>query len=163
LIICIHPLLAGLVHSPATVRAIDTSHASQSKAPRRNLSPTLAALALPCSQERAVWGRLTMAGRVVDFAYLEGYAGGDALVVAEVLALFQEQAVGWLSTLDEPDGWRDRVHTIKGSARGIGANALGDVADVAEQGDAAMAPQVRAALIEALADIEAYLTKVGGA
>ena len=104
-----------------------------------------------------------MAEGVVDFAYLEGYAGGDKQVVAEVLALFQQQAAHWLETLDDPAGWRDRVHTIKGSARGIGARALGDVADLAEQADAAMAPQVRAALAEVLVAISGYLGRVGAA
>ena len=68
-----------------------------------------------------------------------------------------------LQFLDEPgDGWRDLVHTIKGASRGIGANTLGDVADRAERGDASMAPEVRTALKDALADIEGYLTRIGG-
>lgn len=104
-----------------------------------------------------------MSGGAVDFDYLEGFAAGDMQVVTEVLALFQGQAEGWLQRLDGPaDGWRDLVHTIKGAARGIGANALGDVADRAERGDPGLAPEVRAALNDALADIEGYLTRIGG-
>ncbi|WP_293908277.1 Hpt domain-containing protein, partial [Phenylobacterium sp.] len=98
----------------------------------------------------------------MDFAYLEDFAAGDMGVIAEVLAMFREQADGWLATLDDPgDGWRDLAHLIKGSARGLGAKALGDLADRAERGDAAMAPQVRAALVETLAAIEGYLTRIG--
>ena len=56
----------------------------------------------------------------VDFAYLEAYAGGDQQVVDEVLALFREQAALWVRLLDPSSGdggWRDAVHTLKGSAR----------------------------------------------
>ena len=99
----------------------------------------------------------------VDFDYLETFAAGDMTVVTEVLQLFREQAEIWLAQLEAPgDGWRDLVHTIKGSARGIGANGLGDVADRAERGDPALAPEVRAALVDVLADIEGYLSRIGG-
>ena len=104
-----------------------------------------------------------MSGEAVDFDYLEGFAAGDMTVITEVLELFRQQAEGWLVGLDAPgDGWRDLVHTIKGSSKGIGANTLGDVADRAERGDASMAPEVRAALVDALAAIEGYLTRIGG-
>lgn len=99
----------------------------------------------------------------VDFGYLEGFAAGDMTVVTEVLALFQGQAEGWLARIDNPpEGWRDLAHTIKGAARGIGANRLGDVADRAERGDETMKPELTAALRDALADIEGYLTRIGG-
>ena len=99
----------------------------------------------------------------VDFEYLEGFAAGDTQVVTEVLNLFVGQAETWRPRLTAPDaGFRDLVHTIKGSARGIGAGALGDVADRAERGDASMAGEVLAALDEAMAEIEGYLTRVGG-
>jgi HPt (histidine-containing phosphotransfer) domain-containing protein len=104
-----------------------------------------------------------MSGEAVDFDYLEGFAAGDMTVVTEVLELFRQQAEGWLAGLDAPgDGFRDLAHTIKGSAKGIGANALGDIADRAERGDASMAPEVRAGLVDALAAIEGYLTRIGG-
>ena len=104
-----------------------------------------------------------MSGEAVDFDYLEGFAAGDMTVVTEVLELFRQQAEGWMAGLDAPgDGWRDLVHTIKGSAKGIGANTLGEVADRAERGDPTMATQVRTALNDALAAIEGYLTRIGG-
>ena len=99
----------------------------------------------------------------VDFDYLETFAAHDMTVITEVLQLFREQAEGWLTGLEAPGaGWRDLVHLIKGSAKGIGANELGDIADRAERGDPAMAGEVRAALLEVLADIEGYLTRIGG-
>jgi HPt (histidine-containing phosphotransfer) domain-containing protein len=105
-----------------------------------------------------------MSDEAVDFEYLEGFAAGDMQVVTEVLALFQGQAEGWMPRLEraEPDGWRDLAHTIKGSARGIGAAALGQAADRAERGDSSLAPELRAALADALAAIEGYLTRIGG-
>lgn len=104
-----------------------------------------------------------MADGPVDFEYLETFAAGDMQVVTEVLSMFQGQAEGWQAKLDDPGGgWRDLAHTIKGSARGIGATALGEVADRAERGDAAMAAELRSALADALAEIEGYLTRIGG-
>jgi hypothetical protein len=93
----------------------------------------------------------------VDFGYLENYLGGDRSIVLEVVALFRKQAAGWTAGLDEanPD-WRAVAHTVKGAARGIGANALGDACQAAELGDPASLPTARSALAQAVADIEAY-------
>lgn len=100
---------------------------------------------------------------VVDFDYLESFAAGDMQVITEVLELFQGQAEIWRGKLADPgDGWRDLVHTIKGASRGIGANRLGDAADRAERGDPSMAGEVRALLDETVAEIEGYLTRIGG-
>lgn len=94
---------------------------------------------------------------VVDFAYLEGFAAGDRQVIGEVLALFRQQAKAWAGSLDEADpGWRDVVHTIKGAARGVGANALGDICAAAEAEGPSGLPAVRAALEAAVADITTY-------
>ena len=94
---------------------------------------------------------------VVDFAYLEGFVAGDKSVVLEVLTLFRQQAEAWAKGLDPADpGWRDVVHTIKGAARGVGANALGDVCAKAEaEGESGLAT-VKAALDAAVTDIAAY-------
>ncbi|HEY8002788.1 MAG TPA: Hpt domain-containing protein [Phenylobacterium sp.] len=96
-------------------------------------------------------------GGAVDFGYLEGFTAGDRQVISEVLTLFREQAERWTAALDETDpGWRDLVHTIKGSARGIGANALGEVCARAEAEGPSGIAAVRAALAAALAEIAAY-------
>ncbi|THD60867.1 Hpt domain-containing protein [Phenylobacterium sp.] len=93
----------------------------------------------------------------VDFGYLEGFAVGDRQVIAEVLALFRRQAESWAGSLDAADpGWRDVVHTIKGAARGVGANRLGDICARAEAEGEGELPAVRAALNAAVADIAAY-------
>lgn len=93
----------------------------------------------------------------VDFAYLEGFAAGDATVIDEVLALFREQAQMWSSMLDSSsEGWRDAVHTIKGASRGIGAFRLGDVCQACEIEGPDGLTAVRDALDLALADVAAY-------
>ena len=93
----------------------------------------------------------------VDFAYLEGFTAGDRQVIAEVLAIFLQQGEGWVVSLRAADpGWRDVVHTIKGAARGIGANGLADACERAEREGEGALPQVREALARASADIAAY-------
>lgn len=105
-----------------------------------------------------------MDGGAVDFEYLESFMAGDMQIVTEVLGLFQGQAEGWQARLEAPAAadWRDLAHTIKGAARGVGAVALGEVADRAERGDASMAPELKRALADTLAEIEGYLTRIGG-
>jgi hypothetical protein len=94
---------------------------------------------------------------VVDFGYLEGFMAGDKAVVMEVLDLFRQQAETWPARLDPADpDWRDVVHTIKGAARGIGANALGDICAAAESQGAPGLPAVKAGLEAAVAEIAAY-------
>ena len=96
----------------------------------------------------------------MDFGYLEGFAAGDSAVVSEVLALFLQQADKWVGALDAGgSGWADTMHTIKGAARGIGANALGDACARAETAGPAQTPAVRAALAEAVAEIAAYRSR----
>jgi HPt (histidine-containing phosphotransfer) domain-containing protein len=94
---------------------------------------------------------------VVDFAYLENFAGGDDDLIDEVLALFREQSAIWGAML-EPDheGWRDAVHTLKGASRGIGALRLGDVCQACEAAGPNGLSNVLDALDETLADIAAY-------
>ena len=94
----------------------------------------------------------------VDFAYLEAFAAGDAVVIDEVLALFREQAALWSVLLDPAsEGWKDAVHTIKGAARGVGAFALGEACEQAEVEGSVRLQSVRNALQDALADVAAYV------
>ena len=102
----------------------------------------------------------------VDFKYLETYAGGDMALVEEVLGLFREQAAIWVRLLDpaaEGEAWRDAAHTLKGSARGIGALELANACEAAELAEADVGlrtlrlERVKDALAPTLADIAAYL------
>ena len=98
----------------------------------------------------------------VDFSYLENFVGGEVSIVLEVLAVFQEQAPKWAEGLDaaNPD-WRAAAHTVKGAARGIGANALGDLCETAEFGEPEHLPAVRTALERVVADIAFYQAAKG--
>ena len=100
----------------------------------------------------------------MDFGYLESIAAGDRGVVAEVLALYCEQAALWQARLAGPDAdWRDVVHTIKGASRGVGAAALGDVCERAEQGGPQGLAELLAALelvLSAIADYSASTRSV---
>ena len=97
----------------------------------------------------------------VDFGVLDRTTGGDDAVAEEVLGLFVEQAAMWSAMLDPAiEGWRDAVHTIRGAAAGIGAQALADICAAAEVADGAVAApalgRVRDALDLALADVAAW-------
>ncbi len=93
----------------------------------------------------------------MDFAYLENFAAGDDDVVDEVLALFREQSLIWgAMLLPGHEGWRDAVHTLKGSSRGVGAFQLGDACEACEAAGEAGLTQVRDVLDATLADIAAY-------
>jgi HPt (histidine-containing phosphotransfer) domain-containing protein len=94
---------------------------------------------------------------VVDFAYLEDFAAGEDEVIDEVLSLYREQSAIWGAMLSAGhEGWRDAVHTLKGSSRGIGAFAVGEACARCEINGAGGLGAVRDALDEALADIAAY-------
>jgi HPt (histidine-containing phosphotransfer) domain-containing protein len=93
----------------------------------------------------------------VDFGHLERFAAHDTEVIDEVLALFREQAQMWSAMLDpSSEGWRDAVHTIKGTALGIGAFQLGEVCETCEIEGVTKIAAVRDALDLALADVAAY-------
>jgi HPt (histidine-containing phosphotransfer) domain-containing protein len=97
----------------------------------------------------------------VDFAVLERMTGADDAISEEVLGLFVQQAILWSPMLDvREDGWRDGVHTIRGAAAGIGAEALAEACQAAETAEKTEASplleRVRDALETALGDVAAY-------
>lgn len=99
--------------------------------------------------------------QVFDKAHFDHMTGADRALQREVIELFRAQVDGWATSMRTDAHWRDAVHTIKGSARGIGLSALAAVCETAERTpegaavDAALAP-VRAALADALAALEQY-------
>jgi HPt (histidine-containing phosphotransfer) domain-containing protein len=75
-------------------------------------------------------------GRIaaVDFSRLESQVG-DRSVVREVLSLFCEHARKVLQGLDPlgpPEAWRQAAHSLRGSALGVGADALAEACAAAE-------------------------------
>jgi Hpt domain len=75
-------------------------------------------------------------GPIVDLAHLNRMTGGDSALASEVLGLFREQWDLWVRLLDPTTDtldWGNAAHTIKGSARGIGAWQLGEICGQAEE------------------------------
>lgn len=71
-----------------------------------------------------------------DADHLARYTGGDADLQTELLTLMCEQADRCLSMMQHATDrttWRAATHTLKGSARGVGAFALADVCEDAEE------------------------------
>ena len=100
----------------------------------------------------------------IDFEHLKRMTLGDAGLEQEVLAMFAAQSaklIGALATL--PDGAPDLAHTLKGSARAIGAFAVADAAARLEVAIArgfdtsAALAELGEAVAEARAAIEAIL------
>ncbi len=73
--------------------------------------------------------------RPVDLVHLARYTLGNRSLEREVLGLFHTQSEIYLQRLKEADkdkDWADAAHTIKGSARGIGAWQIAKSAEAAE-------------------------------
>lgn len=71
----------------------------------------------------------------IDLRHLEQYVFGDRSLLDEILTIFIDQASAWIDRMDPAlpdDDWHLAAHTLKGAARGVGAWALGDVAERAE-------------------------------
>ncbi len=72
----------------------------------------------------------------IDFDHLAAYTGGDVELEAEVFDLFRQQTEMWLRLLThdaEMEDWTSAAHSLKGSARGIGAFGLAACCEAAEK------------------------------
>jgi HPt (histidine-containing phosphotransfer) domain-containing protein len=77
------------------------------------------------------------AAKVLDRAHLAQYSGGDAALEGELFALLEAQIEACTGRMaraapGEDQVWRDAAHTLKGSARGVGAMQLGEACEAAE-------------------------------
>jgi HPt (histidine-containing phosphotransfer) domain-containing protein len=73
--------------------------------------------------------------RPVDLVHLSRFTLGNRSLEREVLTLFHTQSELYLQRLKDADkdkDWADAAHTIKGSARGIGAWRIARTAEAAE-------------------------------
>src|SRR5690606_6414236 len=95
---------------------------------------------------------------VLDRAHSDHMTGADRAQQIEVLALFRMHVEGWSAAMASASGWREAVHTLKGSARGIGLNALAAACEAAETSEDSEAGLhgVRVALNEALEALEQF-------
>ncbi len=101
---------------------------------------------------------------ILDTEHFRHMTGDDEALQAEIIMLFRGQAQLW-RRLIIPDApvhtWRDAVHTLKGSARGLGLWRLAEACEAAEAATKSCAPDskvicrelagVQAALADALA------------
>lgn len=70
-----------------------------------------------------------------DRKHLDRYTGGDEALTAELLELMREQArrcIGLMADARDVTAWQTATHTLKGAARGVGAFALAEVCEAAE-------------------------------
>jgi HPt (histidine-containing phosphotransfer) domain-containing protein len=97
---------------------------------------------------------------VLDRAHFDHMTGADRALQIEVLGLFQQQVANWRARLLSGDDWREAAHTLKGSARGIGLNALAQACEAAEiasdRGRPGALANVHAALQAALNELERF-------
>lgn len=74
--------------------------------------------------------------RPVDLVHLSRQTLGDKNLECEVLELFRRQSVGTVAKLRDAqnaEAWRRAAHSLKGSARGIGAWPVANLADQIER------------------------------
>jgi HPt (histidine-containing phosphotransfer) domain-containing protein len=72
----------------------------------------------------------------IDRSHLDQYVFGDRALLDEILTIFIEQASAWIDRMDpalDDEAWHLAAHTLKGASRGVGAWALGDLAEEAER------------------------------
>ena len=97
---------------------------------------------------------------VLDRPHFDAMTGGDFALQLEIVGLFRAQVEGWRSACVGGGEWRDEVHRLKGSARGIGLSALADACAAAEQADAAHQADalqaVRRCLDDAVVELERF-------
>ena len=88
---------------------------------------------------------------VIDLGYLQLFTLGDSALQNEVLGLFREQVASSVSALrksiadDDCASWRMAAHTLKGSARAVGAFRLAQEAERAERDNATLNSRARGA------------------
>ncbi|MEM8686647.1 MAG: Hpt domain-containing protein [Pseudomonadota bacterium] len=71
----------------------------------------------------------------IDMEHLLHYTMGDKALAREVLGLFSTQGRIYLEQLDQtrdPKQRKASAHTLKGSARGVGAHHVAELAEVLE-------------------------------
>ena len=95
---------------------------------------------------------------VLNRTHFDEMTGADRALQIEVLGLFRAQADGWRKAMADGASWREAVHPLTGSARGIGLDTLAaacEAAEIAADTDTGLA-DVRAALADALAALEQF-------
>jgi len=72
----------------------------------------------------------------IDFEHLNQYVDGDPELTREVFGLFRNQVEMWgrgLTADADDDMWTNVTHSLKGSARAVGAISLAEACEKAEE------------------------------
>ncbi|ABS64126.1 Hpt protein [Parvibaculum lavamentivorans DS-1] len=106
--------------------------------------------------------------RPIDLVHLSKYTLGNRSLENELLGLFRTQAGVYLARLVEAADdmeWKNAAHSLKGSARGLGAWALAELAEEAEKLLAAAdaRPAIMDRIAAAIADVNAFIDSVAEA
>jgi len=75
------------------------------------------------------------ADTAINFSHLRQYVGEDTELTAEVFGMFKHQTEMWCKMLQadaDDETWGSVVHSLKGSARAVGACGLADACEQAE-------------------------------
>lgn len=99
---------------------------------------------------------ITAARQPVDLEHLGQYTGGEVDLNAQVLEMFADQCAQALirlhSLIDARDArtWREILHTLKGSALGVGAFPLAEELAAAETINPELTPAAAVSALESL-------------
>ncbi len=94
-------------------------------------APRLSLVETPASESASA----SDSERPLDLVHLSRYTLGNRSLETELLGLFRSQAGVYVARLQDAatdKEWKDAAHSLKGSARGLGAWTLGDIAEEAE-------------------------------
>jgi len=97
---------------------------------------TLTAPRLSLVENTGSSGPASASERPLDLVHLSRYTLGNRNLETELLGLFRAQAGVYVARLRDAataKEWKDAAHSLKGSARGLGAWVLGDIAEEAER------------------------------
>lgn len=89
----------------------------------------------------------------IDLEHLAKYTLGSRDLEGELLALFSGQApvyVGQMLAAADASAWKNAAHTLKGSARAVGAVSVGREAELLEQSTYSADRAVREKKLETL-------------
>ena len=110
-------------------------------------------LAIEQTTGRGVPGGADTAAPPIDLAHLARYTLGNRALDREILELFAGQApqtIERLRAAETARQWHEAAHTMKGSARAVGAFALADLAETVERTHVWQSPAGKAAAIAAI-------------
>ena len=104
---------------------------------------------------------------IFDLSHLQQYTSGDISLERELLDLFLRHLPVIVTQVREAQTayeWKFAFHTLKGSARAIGANAIGDLADALEANaaltDGGWRDQVMCRIALAIEDFKAEVRRL---